>query len=117
MSWQRVRCVKGALLLAAACLLMAPPARAGDRYRAAKPPAAQPNTAAAPVAVLPFRPVAVSVVVTPPPAAPEQVYVDLRGVDGQVRRFPVQGGLAAIESPQVVVLRPGESVTVRMTAK
>jgi hypothetical protein len=42
------------------------------------------------------------------------VYVNLRGPDGQVRRFPVEGGRQAIQSPQVIVLRPGSTVTVRV---
>jgi hypothetical protein len=58
-------------------------------------------------------PVTVSVAVTPPQTAKEVVYVNLRGPDGQVRRFPVEGGREAIQSPQVIVLRPGASVTVR----
>jgi hypothetical protein len=54
--------------------------------------------------------VRVSVVVTPQrPAAP--YYVNIRGPDGQVRRFPVEGGRGAIQTPSAVVLRPGASVT------
>ena len=59
----------------------------------------------------------VSVIVTTPvqpTAAP--VYVDIRGPDGQVRRFPVEGGRAAIQAAPAVVLRPGQSVTIRWMA-
>jgi hypothetical protein len=51
------------------------------------------------------------VVVTPAQAAPEPFDVALRGPDGQVRRFPVEGGREAIQTRQVV-LRPGETVTI-----
>jgi hypothetical protein len=62
------------------------------------------------------RPAAVSIVVAPPaPVAEEPLSVDLRGPDGQIRRFPVEGGRAAIQTTQVV-LRPGESVTIRWVA-
>jgi hypothetical protein len=58
----------------------------------------------------------VSVLVTMPVrAAKESVYVDLRGPDGQVRRFPVEGGREAIRYQQVV-LQPGQSLTIRWAA-
>jgi hypothetical protein len=61
--------------------------------------------------------VTLSVVVTPAPRpAVAPYYVDLRGPDGQVRRFPVEGGRAAIQAPPVVVLRPGETLTLRLQA-
>jgi hypothetical protein len=41
--------------------------------------------------------------------------VNLRSPDGQVRRFPVEGGLKAIEVTRVVI-RPGQSVTIRWMA-
>jgi hypothetical protein len=41
--------------------------------------------------------------------------VSLRGPDGEVRRFPVEGGRSAIETYQVV-LRPGTSITIRLLA-
>ena len=44
-----------------------------------------------------------------PPSKP--FYVDLRGPNGQVQRFPVEGGRAAIQYRQVVV-RPGEMLTI-----
>jgi hypothetical protein len=61
--------------------------------------------------------VALSVTVeVPAQPAKEPVYVDLRGPDGQVRRFLVEGGREAIQYRQVT-LRPGESVTIRLAAK
>jgi hypothetical protein len=63
-------------------------------------------------------PVTISVVVTEPVRpATEQMRVDLRGPDGQVRSFALEGGRDAIQSQPVVVLRPGESVTIRLAAK
>jgi hypothetical protein len=43
------------------------------------------------------------------------VYVTLRGPDGTMRRFLVEGGREAIQSSQVV-LRPGQSMTIRWVA-
>jgi hypothetical protein len=56
------------------------------------------------------------VVTTPAEPAKEPVYVNLRGPDGQVRRFLVEGGHEAIQYRQVVV-RPGTSVTVQVAAR
>jgi hypothetical protein len=62
-------------------------------------------------------PTAISVVVTTPPRpAKAPAYIDLRGPDGQVRRFPVEGGRDVIQYQQVV-LRPGQSVTIQVAAK
>ncbi len=105
-------CVKGALLSAAALLLASAPLRAGKQSTAQtwSPP---PNHhVAAPVVRAVARAVTVSVALTPPQAAKEVVYVNLRGPDGQVRRFPVEGGREAIQAAQVIVLRPGSSITV-----
>jgi hypothetical protein len=60
-------------------------------------------------------PVAITVAVTKPAQPrPEPVYVDLRGPDGQVRRFAVEGGREVIRTQPVMVLRPGQSVTVQV---
>jgi hypothetical protein len=101
----------GALLSAAALLLLSSQVRAGKQSTAPTWPPPPAHAVSAPVA--PAAPVTVSVVVTPPRAAKEVLYVNLRGPDGQVRRFPVEGGRDAIQSPQVIVLRPGATVTVR----
>jgi hypothetical protein len=60
------------------------------------------------------RPVSFAVTVTVRPAK-QPVYVNLRGPHGEVRRFLVEGGGAAIQYRQVV-LSPGESVTIRWVA-
>jgi hypothetical protein len=61
-------------------------------------------------------PVVITVAVTPAPQpAVEPVFVDLRGPDGQLRRFPVVGGRDAIQSP-TIVLHPGQSVNIQWVA-
>jgi hypothetical protein len=67
-----------------------------------------PPPAARPTRVAPAQPL--QVVVTAPAEAPP-FYVNLRGPDGQVRRFPVEGGRAAIRVREIIV-RPGQTVTV-----
>ena len=116
MSWRSVSLVKGVVLVGATFLLMAPrvlagPAvRAGDAHNALQPsPPPQP----APVVRAVPVPVSVSVAVTiMRQPMREPVFVTLRGPDGQLRRFPVEGGREAIEYEQFV-LRPGQSVTIR----
>jgi hypothetical protein len=117
MCGRKVRFVKGAALVAAALLLPSAPAQAGKQSTSQNWSFLGGHTAnhvaSAPVFRVAAPPVNVSVAVTPPPAAKEVVYVNLRGPDGQVRRFPVEGDREAIQSPQVIVLRPGASVTIR----
>ena len=111
MSWRRVSFPWQGVLIAAAFLLPAPPVLAGDVFHAAKRPAAPPRPAPVPVVRAAPRPVALVVVLsTSARAAPETVYVDLRGPDGSVRRFPLGGARDVIQSPQLV-LRPGDSLT------
>jgi hypothetical protein len=62
------------------------------------------------------QPVTISFIMAPAQPATEPVYVDLRGPDGQVRRFPVEGGREAIRYQQSVVLRPGNSLTIQWVA-
>jgi hypothetical protein len=111
--------VKGAALAAATLLLIAPqvhagPAvRAGDAHNAMQP---SPPPQLVPVIQVVQVPVLVSVAVTvvPQPAV-ESVQVNLRGPGGELRRFPVEGGRQAIQYEQIV-LRPGQSVTIRWVA-
>ncbi len=112
MSWRKAPFVKGSLLSAVAFFLLSPAVQAGKQSTAPTWPPPPNNHGTAPV-VNGRAPVTISVAVTPPPAVKEVVYVNLRGPDGQVRRFPVEGGRQAIRSPQVIVLRPGATVTVR----
>jgi hypothetical protein len=118
MSARIVPLVKGAVL-SAAFLLTAPQLLAGGAaVRAADQAAPRSQPVAAPA----LRPLwlaatAVSVSVTAAtPAAKEEAYVTLRGPDGQMRRFAVEGGREALPS-RVVVLRPGDSVTIQLTAR
>ena len=108
--------VKGAVLVAVTFFLPAPHVlagasmRAGDAHNAMQPsPPPQP----APVVQVVRVPVVVAVGVTVmPQPAMGAVQVNLRGPDGQLRRFPLEGGREAIEYEQFV-LRPGQSVTIR----
>jgi hypothetical protein len=75
-----------------------------------RPPAAAPargtDTPAAPATEVH---IAIAVPASPnPPAA-----IAIRGPDGEVRRFPVEGGQAALRST-VIVVRPGDRVTVQL---
>jgi hypothetical protein len=116
--------VTGAMLLTAVFLLPAPQGLAGARVVSGSgwssvrpaPVSRPPQPVAVPSARALQQSITVSVVVTSPPrAAAESVYVDLRGPDGQTRHFPLEGGRAAIQSSQVV-LRPGQSVTIQWLA-
>jgi hypothetical protein len=116
----------GALALLAAAGLLSPRVavagehvRGGDVVSAARatPRSSPPQPTNAPVVRSAGFQVAVTVV-PPAPTRPAKapVYVNLRGPDGQTRRFLVEGGAAAIEAPQLV-LRPGQSVTIRFAAR
>jgi hypothetical protein len=113
MSWRRVCSLEQGVLFAAGFLLLAPPVLAGEVVRAAKRPTAPSRPAPVPVVRAPSRPVVLVVSLrTPARAAPEPVYVDLRGPDGSVRSVVLEGARDVIQSPQLV-LRPGDSVTLR----
>jgi hypothetical protein len=112
MSWRYVAFVTKAALLVAALLLAVPQVRAGDRDHAAKPTAPRPQPVPIPVVRAMPQSMAVSVVVTMPvQPSKEQLYVNLRGPDGQVRRFPVESR-AAIQYRKVIV-HAGETLTIR----
>jgi hypothetical protein len=97
-------------------LLTVPPARAGDKEHSAPPPKRQAASLPTPVVHPAPSFAAVSVLVRMPVRrAKETVYVDLRGPDGRVRRFPVEGGRESIHYEQVV-LQPGQSLTIRWVA-
>jgi hypothetical protein len=116
MARRSVSFVKTAVLIAAAFLLMASPGLAGEHVRAGTRTTPPSQPAPAPVAHAAQVGVTISFAVTAPgQPATEPVYVDLRGPDGQVRRFPVEGGREAIQYRQVV-LRPGQSVTIQWVA-
>ncbi len=109
--------VTAAVLAAAICLASASPARAGDRVHAAVPTVSR---TVSPVVSL-VRPLLlpVTISITPVaaiPASDERGIISLRGPDGQVRHFPVEGGAEAF-SRRVIVLRPGDSVTIQLAAR
>jgi hypothetical protein len=87
-----------------------------QRRAEARPAADYRTTASRPAA-----PAAFTVVVTLPAPVPAlrsespALAVDLRGPDGQVRRFAVEGGREAIQ-PRTVVVRPGETATIQFQA-
>jgi hypothetical protein len=121
MSGRHASSVTAAAMAVAAFLLLAPPVRAGGGPAYHAPPAPpvplRPAVTLVPITHLVSRPVSVVVTVEPAPrAAAAPHYVDLRGPDGRVRRFPVEGGPAAIQAPSTVVLRPGNSVTLHFVA-
>jgi hypothetical protein len=116
MSYRRAPCLKGAGL-AAAALLLAPPVLAGGgggTYHSTSQVVARPAPAPSVVAPALARPVSVVVTISPQPAK-KPVYVNLRGPDGEVRRFLLEGGRAAIQDRQLA-LRPGQWVTISWVA-
>jgi hypothetical protein len=106
---------KVAVLAMAGLLSLLPQAWAGEHVRGGDKQTAKSQTAVAHTAP---RPVSLSVAVTtvPPPARPT-TFVDLRGPTGEVRRFALQGGSEVIQTQSVIVLRPGQSVTIRWVAR
>jgi hypothetical protein len=56
---------------------------------------------------------AVAATAAPRPAA---LTVSLRGPDGVVRSYPVEGGRASIQPSQEIIVRPGTSATINATA-
>jgi hypothetical protein len=107
------------ILVAAVFLLSSRPAAAGGTALSNPDPYYARRAKPQPVVVPVYRPaagVAVGVQVTiPGQPAKAPVYVNLQGPDGQKRRFLVEGGREAIQTQQVVI-RPGQSVTLRWVA-
>jgi len=117
MSRRDVPFVKGAALVVAAFLLAAPQVLAGDRAHAPRQPTVRPQPAPAPVVRQASAPVSISLTfAAPAQPATETAYINLRSPDGQLRRFAVEGGPEAVSS-RVVVLRPGESLTIQLTVR
>jgi hypothetical protein len=100
-----------------AALVAATQALAGEHVRAGHAVITQSQPAPVVAARAAASTVTVSLAVPAQvPAPSEPAYISLRGPDGQVRRFAVEGGSEALAT-RVVVLRPGESVTIRLAAK
>jgi hypothetical protein len=101
-----------ALLVAAVLLVATPSLVAGDRVHAGRQSTPSPAVS---VAVTPPAPLPIVVSVatrTASQPAKERAFVDLRGPDGQVRRFPLEGGSDVIQVRRLV-LRPGDSLTIQ----
>ena len=114
MSWRRVPFVKGAVLALAAFLLLGSSLLAGPGVPGRIHTTSSPQPAPATVARVTPSAITISIVVEAPRPVTAPLTVDLRGPDGQVRRFPVEGGREAIQV-QSVTVRAGESVTIRWT--
>jgi len=116
MSWQRFLFANGGGFVAA-FLLLTPPVLAGGRVHSPTQATTYATSVATTVVRTPSQAVSISIVVTPPTTpVNDPLSVRLRGPDGQVRRFPVEGGRDAIRFAPTVVLRPGQSVTIRWVA-
>jgi hypothetical protein len=94
---------------------MSSPALAGGAYRYAPRSATAAAPAASTAAPSTTRPVTITILPAAPQPANEPLVVSIRGPEGEVRRFPVEGGRAAIETYQVIV-RSGASITIRWLA-
>lgn len=90
-------------------LLLAPGPRATSSFS---------NTVQPPVRVQVAEPTAAPIQVTimlPPtaqPLEPSGATVAIKGPDGKIRNFPVEGGRKTLES-RVIVVHPGERATIR----
>jgi hypothetical protein len=112
---RRIAFVKEAALVAVAFVLLVPEVLAGPGVHAGDRPITRSQTASPPMPRA-VPPLSVSfVVTTPTQPAGQPIYVDLRSPDGRTRRFAVEGGPSAIQSRQLL-LRPGESLTIRLAA-
>jgi len=116
MSRRNVSVVMTAALLTA-FLLTTSHGQAGEHVRAGNQVIIQTLPAPAFVARPAPGPVSISITMAGAPATAtnEAAYVNLRGPDGQLRRFAVVGGPQALSS-RVIVLRPGESLSIQWVA-
>jgi hypothetical protein len=115
MAQRRLSFGKGVRLIAA-LLLLTSSVLAGDRVHSPSPPPPEPKPTPAPV-VYHTQPVTITIDVEKS-AQPmkDSLTVRLRGPDGQVRRYPVEGGWKSIQIARPVVLRPGQTITIRWVA-
>jgi len=109
------RAVSRVLLVVGAALMLTAPEVFAGAVHTSNPAPVRPQPA--PAVVVRPAPVALSITFTAPAPTPtETAYISLRGPDGQLRRFAVEGGADAL-STRIVVLHPGESLTIRLPAK
>ena len=110
MSRRRVPLVKRVALAVAVLLSLASQVLGGPGvYGSGR---TTPRTTPAPTTIVraTSAPISIAIAVEPPRPAAEPLTDGLRGPDGQVRRFAVEGGPDAIQVRSVIV-RPGQSVT------
>jgi hypothetical protein len=112
MSIKSARFLRTTVLAGLAFSLAAPQVRAGDRVIGTTHPTIR--YVAAPIVHMLPPAETVSISLTPA-VVKEPVYVQLRGPDGQVRSFPIEGGREAITYTSVV-LHPGQSLTIHLAA-
>ena len=113
MSRRDLSFLKETVLVATAWLFTVSPVLAGEHVRAGD--RATTRSQYPSVSIPRALPLAqsISVVVTAASqAATEPLYVDIRSPDGQMRRFPVEGGRATIQYRQAI-LHPGDMLTIR----
>jgi len=115
MSTQRVTFIAKSMLFVAAWLLLGNPAEAGDVYRASRHDNSASPKVTAPVARAAALPISITIAPASPQPAAEPFIVGIRGPDGTLRRFSVEGGESAIVIRQVVV-RSGTSITIEWRA-
>jgi hypothetical protein len=104
MSRRNVCTVKAALCVSA-FLLLTSPILAGDRVHSPQRPAVS-----APVVRTVAHATTYSVNVKSADPSKAPTMVTLRGPDGTVRRFPLEGDVVVLSSP--VVVRPGKTLTI-----
>jgi hypothetical protein len=112
-----VRCLRLLRMVSfsvAVLLLASSGLRAGDRVLSTTHPAIKPAPPPTVRPLIPMETVGVTVSL-PRPAVKEPTFIQLRGPDGRVRSFPIEGGTDAITYTSVV-LRPGQSVTIHLAA-
>jgi hypothetical protein len=118
MTGRTVSLVSATVLVAAAVLFPLTEAHAGGTNGPTALTRTTPPATPAPV-VSTYRTATQSVTITVVPAnvqpVEEPLAVSIRGLDGSVRRFAVEGGSTVIQTQQII-LRAGESVTVQWRA-
>jgi hypothetical protein len=112
MIWRKTQIVGIVLFSASAVLFTASNVSAGDRVLGSSHPAIRPAATVSSRVI--SAPQSVTIAMTPA-AAKEPVYVELRGPDGRLQTFPLEGGAEAITYTNVV-LHAGQSVTVHLVA-
>ncbi len=112
MSRRNISLLNKAALCVSAFLLCSSPILAGDRVHSAPRPQAVSSSA---VVRTVARSATVSVTLTPSDPAKAPKMVSLRGPDGKVQRFPLEGDVVVLTSSPVI-LRAGKTLTIYWVA-